>query len=141
MKDGITRKLYKASVGLYRPRSLRRDRHTPFSMGEEVPATAGFDPCDTVRWHIALDEGPRPLAPEIEIIRIRQLDNVVGAEFDVLERSHTNSSSCSVFGASRLRRSARSVRVIGRQSIVQMKGRTLVMDWVSSDTSSNRRPR
>ena len=103
-------------------------------MCKQVAAAARFHPGDPVGRHLALDKNTSALAPEVEVVRFGQVHHVIAAELDVLEphillRNHAaNSSNCSVWGASRLRRSARSVSSTGRQSTVQMKGRTLVID-------------
>ena len=112
------------------------------TLREKVAAPSRFDPGNTIGRNPSLDQRSCTIAPEIEIIRCRQMHHMETACARGLEHGHAeNSSSCSVLGASIVRRSARSVSIKGRQSTVQMNGRTLVMDNVSRATSSSRRLR
>ena len=132
MERGVLRKGYEAAIGTHRRRIAGRYGRAPLAMREQIATTSRFDPGDPIGRHVALDQRPRPLAPELEIVRLGQLDHVICAELHGLERSRlshaANSSSCSVLGASMVLRSARSVSRVGRQSTVQMNGRTLVID-------------
>ena len=150
MEDGVARQRHEALARPHRPGIGRRNRCPPLApgegsgggCGEQIPAAAGFDPGHPVGGNLALHQRTRAFAPELEIVRLGQINHVIGPQPDMLQRGHAaNSSNCSVLGASRLRKSARSVSSTGRQSNVQMNGRTLVTDWVSRATSSRRNAR
>src|SRR5690606_20686929 len=107
---------------------------------KQIARAARFDPRNPVGRYVALHERSGPFAPELEIVGFGQHDAERARQPAVAERgAHAaNSSSCSLRGASRERKSARSVSKVGRQSAAVMKGRTLAIEIVSRATSSSR---
>ena len=97
MEDRITRQRHEALARAHQPRIGGRDGHALFAFRsrcgrEQVAIAARLDPGDTIGRDLALHQRAGLLAPELEIVRLGQVDHVVAArEPGLRERVHTSS--------------------------------------------------
>src|SRR6187551_3141767 len=108
------------------------------SLGGEQVVIATLDaPDDGLGRNARLGEVARGLAPALQIIFGRKRNAVSVDHWAFAKHGYAaNNSNCCCLGAIKVRRSARSVSKVGRQSIAAMNGRTLAIERVNLATSS-----